>query len=178
MALDPVKNFAKVSVSTGYDDAATSIVLATGDGAELPDPSTDGDFNLVWWNWTDYKDPADDPNVEIVRVTARSTDTLTITRAQESTSASAKNTAGKTYKMLLGITKKMIEDIEGSSASGFSFVSVTGRDSNGLTTNVTADSVPFVITRVGGQVSTIAGGGITITVNRDASGKVTSISEL
>lgn len=112
MSLDAAKNFAKVIVSTGYDAAATSIVLSGSEGAKLPQPSTDGEFNVVWYNSTDYNDPTDDPNVEIVRVTARSTDTLTVTRAQESTSASTKNTGGKTYKMILAVTQKMIEDID------------------------------------------------------------------
>ncbi len=111
MALDPTKNFAKVIVSTGYSAADTSVALSSGDGAKLPAPSIDGAFNLVWWNATDYADPADDPNVEIVRCTARTSDTLTITRAQESTSATAKNTGGKTYQMILGPTKKTIDDI-------------------------------------------------------------------
>ena len=111
MALDPVKNFAKVTVSIGYDASETSIALTAGHGARLPAPSTDGSFNLVWWNVTDYSAPTDDPNVEIVRCTARSTDTLTVTRAQESTSASTKNTSSKTYKMILAPTAKMITDI-------------------------------------------------------------------
>jgi len=111
MALDPIKNFAKVTVSTGYDSAATSITLNSGDGNKLPDPATDGAFNLVWWNATDYPDPSDDPNVEIVRVTAKSGDTLTITRGQEGTSAADHNTSGKTYKMVLAITEKTMSDI-------------------------------------------------------------------
>lgn len=104
MALDTAKNFAKATVSTGYDASATSIVLSGGHGAKLPTVP----FNATWWNSTDYPDPADDPNVEIVRVTAISTDTLTVTRAQESTSASTKNTAGKTYKMIAGLTAKSL----------------------------------------------------------------------
>lgn len=108
---DARKNFAKCTVSIGYSAVATSVALQSGDGAKLPQPSTDGAFNVVWWNSTDYPDPADDPNVEIVRVTARSTDTLTVTRAQESTSASTKNTSGKTYKMVLGPTVKTIDDL-------------------------------------------------------------------
>jgi hypothetical protein len=109
--LDPTSNFAKCVVSTGYNAAATSVVLSTGDGAKLPQPSTAGAFNLVWWDSTTYGDPADDPNVEIVRCTGRSTDTLTVSRAQEGTSASTKNTSGKTYKMILAVTKKMMDDI-------------------------------------------------------------------
>ena len=111
---DAKKNFAKVTVSTGYDASATSIVLATDHGARLPQPSSDGEFNLVWWNNSDYGDPTDDPNKEIVRCTARSTDTLTVTRNQESSGASVKNAAGKTYRMALTITKKVMDDITNS----------------------------------------------------------------
>ena len=111
MALDGVKNFAIVTVSTTYDASATSIVLTTGHGAKLPDPAT-ANFNLVWWDSSNYADPSSDPNVEIVRCTAKSTDTLTVTRAQEGTGASTKNTGGATYKMILGVTAKMITDID------------------------------------------------------------------
>jgi len=111
MSLDQVKNFCIVEVSTGYDDVATSIVLKTGDGAKLPDPAN-GEYNLVWYDSTTYLNPTDDPNVEIVRVTAKSTDTITVARNQEGSGASTKNTADKTYKMILSLTKKMIDDIE------------------------------------------------------------------
>lgn len=104
MAIDNAKNFAKVTVSTGYDASATSIVLTTGHGTKLPTAP----FNVVWWNSTDYPDPSDDPNVEIVRVTGVSTDTLTVTRAQESTTGSTKNTSAKVYKMIAGLTAKVI----------------------------------------------------------------------
>ncbi len=107
--LDPVVNFGKVTVSAGYDATETSIILNTNEGSKLPDPSSV--FNLVWWNSTDYPDPSDDPNKEIVRCTTRTTDTLTVTRAQEGTSASIKNLAGKTYKMILSPTAKTISDI-------------------------------------------------------------------
>ncbi|MGL4296266.1 MAG: hypothetical protein ACRCTG_11160 [Aestuariivirga sp.] len=104
----PVTNFGKVTVSTGYDAAATSIVLSTGHGSRLPATFP---YPLTWWDATTYSDPADDPNREIVQVTARTGDTLTVGRAHESTTASVKNVAGKTYKMVLGITKAMWESI-------------------------------------------------------------------
>ena len=106
MPLDNAKNFARATVSTGYDAAATSIALTTGHGARLPNPP----FNATWWNSTDYLVPDDDPNVELVRVTAKATDTLTITRAQESTTASTKNTSGKTYSLMAGLTAKVINE--------------------------------------------------------------------
>lgn len=111
MALDPVRNFIKLTVAGFYDAAATSIEVNVGEGATLPNPGTEGHFNMVWYNDTDYPDPTDDPNAEIVRVSAESADILTIARAQEGTAASTKNTAGKTYKLLLAVTAKMINDI-------------------------------------------------------------------
>jgi len=107
VALDAAKNFAKVGVSTGYDASATSIVLTAGHGAKLPAAP----YNLVWWDATNYPDPSDDPNVEIVSCTSRTTDTLTVTRAQESTSATTKNTGGATYKMIAGFTEKTYSEI-------------------------------------------------------------------
>jgi hypothetical protein len=104
--LDSAVNFAKVTVSIGYNSAATSIALNTGQGVLLPAAP----FNVVWWNSTDYPDPSSDPNVEIVRVTNIATDTLTVTRAQEGTAASNKNTGGKTYLMIAALTAKVINN--------------------------------------------------------------------
>ena len=109
--LDPVVNFGEVLVSTGYSAGATTVVLSAGEGAKLPDPSTDGAFNLVWWDFLHYLDPANDPNREIVRCTARVTDTLTVARAQEGTTGTTKNTVGATYKMMLVLTKKVVDDM-------------------------------------------------------------------
>lgn len=103
-----VENFAKATVSAGYDAAATSIVLSGGHGSRFPSVYP---FPITWWNATDYSDPADDPNREIVICTTRAGDTLTVTRAGEGTSASTKNTASKTYRMLAGITKAMWEEL-------------------------------------------------------------------
>lgn len=83
------------NVSTGYNSAATSIVLAAGGGALMPATP----FNATWWNRTLYAKASDDPNVESVTVTARATDTLTVTRAQEGTTATNKNTGGSTYAL-------------------------------------------------------------------------------
>lgn len=111
LALDPVTNFGKVTVTTGYSNTDTAIALVSGHGARLPVPLTDGDFNLVWFDNTLYSDPSDDPNVEIVRCTTRAVDSLIIIRGQEGTIATNKNTVGHTYKMILAPTKKMFTDI-------------------------------------------------------------------
>lgn len=112
--LDNVANFVLVQASTGYGSSDTSITLQSGQGAKLPAAP----HQLIWWNSTDYPNPANDPNVEIIRVTNISTDTLTISRAQEGTSASTKNSAGKTYSLTLGITAKMITDLAAQTANG------------------------------------------------------------
>jgi hypothetical protein len=85
----------------------------------------------VWWNATDYADPADDPTVEIVRVTAgggSAGDTLTVTRAQEGTTATQKQNVNKIYEMQLALTAKMIADIAASFSGTVSlkFIQVTG----------------------------------------------------
>jgi hypothetical protein len=137
MTLDSVANLIKLTVSQGYDESATSIVLSAG-GSSLPTAP----FNMVYWNVTDFADPSDDPNVEIVRVTAVSGNTLTVERGQEGTVASTKNTAGKTYRMILGITAKMITDIGASLQKPWQYVDVQGTI-DGNNTVFTISPVPF-----------------------------------
>jgi len=109
MGRPQAKNFAIGTVSTGYAAGATSVVLTTGHGANFP---TANGYYLLWWNFTDYGTaPQDDPNKEIVWVSSRSTDTLTVIRGQDGTAATAKNTAAKTYKMQLTANAGLIDDI-------------------------------------------------------------------
>ena len=109
--IDPVRNKARVALSAGYDQFATSVSLVSGETSKLPVPSSDGPFNMIWWNVTDYPDPIDDPNYEIVRVTAIAGNVLTITRAQEGTVATTHNNVNKTYRMALTATKNTIDQI-------------------------------------------------------------------
>jgi len=110
MSFDAAKNFAKATVSTTYDASQTSIVLTTGHGARFP---TAVPYNVTWWNSTDYPDPSDDPNREIVTVTAIATDTLTVVRGAEGITATTKNTGGKVYKMIVGVTARAINELRG-----------------------------------------------------------------
>lgn len=109
--LDITKNFAKSTVSTGYTSYATEIILVPWWGSVFPDPAVSWAFNLIWWDKSIFIDPFDDPNKEIVRCTAINWDTLTITRAQEWTLATNKNTIGSWYDIALVLTKKTIDDI-------------------------------------------------------------------
>lgn len=134
MTLDQVLNFAKVTVSTLYAAGATSIVLITNDGLKLPDPTVTN-YNLVWYD-SYFGDPAEDPLVEIVRVTAKTDDTLTVTRAQEGTADTNKNTSGRTYKMVLSFTKKTYDDLSTE------FVNVSG---DTMTGNLTFSGAQKII---------------------------------
>jgi len=108
--LDQIQNFIKGTVSGTHD--ASVVTINVVDASAFPDPAS-GEYNLTWYDSTVYPDPADDPNVEIVRVTGRDTgaDTLTVTRNQESSGASTKSTGGSTYMLILAPTKKTITDI-------------------------------------------------------------------
>ena len=130
MTLDPVANFIKFNVAEGYDQNAYVITLVSG-GSLLPSA---GGFNLVWWNSTDYPSPELDPNVEIVRVAASgiSGNVVTLVHSgssrtpQEGTSASTKNTAAKTYSIILALTAKMITDIGNNLQKPWNYVDVMG----------------------------------------------------
>lgn len=108
MALDKVSNFAKTTI-TGIASGITEVVL--DDATNFLDPAS-GEYNCVIWEISNYGNPADDPNKEIVRATALSGSTLTITRAQEGTADSNHNTGGETYAIANVLTTKMITDIK------------------------------------------------------------------
>lgn len=82
MAFDAHKNFAYSTVLTAPSPATsgTSLVVQSGNGALFPTPP----FNATVWPTGVAPTTS---NSEIVRVTGISTDTFTITRTQESTSA-------------------------------------------------------------------------------------------
>lgn len=134
MTLDPVYNLLKFTVSGTYGSSDTAITI-TG---SVPSALVSGGWNATWFDATDFADPSDDPNVEIVRVTGVSGNTLTVTRGQEGTTASTKNTSGKTYKLILGITAKMITDIGNNLQKPWRLVNVDGTI-DGTNTTFTLD---------------------------------------
>ena len=148
--IDPVRNLIKIPVIGTYDADDTVIRVSTVNILKLPDPDTEGNYNLVWYNDSDYPDPSEDDDVEIVRVTSYSIGTgeLTISRAQENTIATAKAVSHKTYKLLLAPTKKTIDDIRDSTTLLFSLI---GADMN-TTDDQLMDSIvsgsTFIITDI------------------------------
>lgn len=77
-------NNAYGSLGATLSNIATSLTLATGQGARFPSP-TGGDYFLLTLVGLDGN--GNENAWEIVKVTGRSTDALTIVRAQESTTA-------------------------------------------------------------------------------------------
>lgn len=110
MSFDAHKNFGYSTVATAPSPATTgtSLVVATGDGAKFPAAP----FNATVW-------PAGtqptDANAEIVRVTAITTDTLTITRAQEGSTARAIIVGDQIANTA---TAKVFTDIEAAITAG------------------------------------------------------------
>lgn len=166
MAVDPVVNFGKATVSQGYAAGDTSIVLVPGQGVRFPQASVQGSFNLVWWNSTDFPDPADDPDVEIVRVSnggGADGDILTISRAQEGTAATSKNTVGKTYKVILSLTALTISQLQGQSS--MQNIPLTGSGTTWSSGDVTPSGNSFIIDLNSGQFLGIQGGNYTVSGN-------------
>ena len=109
MVLDAVSNFVRgnTDAEVGTEDTTVSV----DDASIFPDPETDGEFNVVIWDANNFPRPDQDSDVEIMRVTARDTDTneLTVTRGQEMTSAAAHPEGSAIH---LSPTAKMFSDIE------------------------------------------------------------------
>jgi len=101
---DSHKNFAVSAVATAPSPAisGTSLVVTAGHGTRFPTPP----FNATVWPASSQPIPS---NAEIVRVTGISTDTLTITRAQESSSA---RTVVVGDQIAATITAKTLTDVE------------------------------------------------------------------
>jgi microcystin-dependent protein len=76
-----VTNNAKTELDAVIVDASTTITVPSGYGASFPD----GEFLVTIWD-ADYASPGDDTDREIIYISTRTSDTLTIgARAQENT---------------------------------------------------------------------------------------------
>lgn len=101
---DTHKNLSSSTVATIPTPAASGTTLIVVDGSSFPAPTQP--YNCTVWPSNATPTPT---NSEIVRVTALSTNTFTITRTQESSSARA-ITVGDNFA--LTITAKALTDIE------------------------------------------------------------------
>lgn len=157
-------NNASTILASGITNSATSLTVQTGNGAKFPNPTSPDYFMCT------LQGVSGTP-IEIIKVTARSTDTFTIVRAQEGTTASAFNandivelrvTAGEMTNLATAGANSNITSLTGlttalSTAQGGTNVSSAGASGNVLTSNGTnwVSSAPVV--GVFGQVFTASG---------------------
>lgn len=92
------RNNATSTLASGIGTAATSITLQSGDGAKFPSPTGGDTFRVTLADASN--------NIEICDCTSRSGDVLTVTRAQEGTTAKA-YLAGDSVGMRL--TREVLE---------------------------------------------------------------------
>ena len=152
MVLDAVSNFVRgnTDAAVGTDDTTVSVA----DASIFPDPATDGEFNVVIWDANNFPRPDQDSDVEIMRVTARDTDTneLTVTRAQEMTSAATHPEGSAIH---LSPTAKMFSDIESTFGdfwdAGTQELTADVNNTNTTTTALEAEAVSTDDLDIGGR---------------------------
>lgn len=98
-----VKNNAYSTLASGISNVATSITVAAGTGSRFPAAGGADYFYATLINTSNQ--------LEIVKVTARSTDTLTVVRAQDGTTARAYSSGGR---IELRVTAALLADIRDS----------------------------------------------------------------
>lgn len=109
-------NNAATTLASGITNSATSLTVATGAGASFP-AITNGDyFYATLENSAGAR--------EIVKVTARSTDTFTIVRAQDGTTAAAWNAGDKVE---LRITKAMLDQLKADAIAAYTAADVLAK---------------------------------------------------
>jgi len=108
MPLDPYANFIRGELAAAVDSTQTALPVV--DASIFPDPSS-GAYNLVLWDAPAHPAPYQDPDVEIVRVTARDTgtDELTVTRGQEDTTGASHPAESA---LQLALTEKFVSDVQ------------------------------------------------------------------
>lgn len=143
MAYDPHSNLAISSVQSG------STVIASATGTTLNVGSGQGVLFAVNQNLTISPNNAlaTATNSEIVRITAITADTLTVSRAQEGTTALPSLAAG--YFVFNGLTAKSLTDIEADiNTLKLTGSSVTIRTVTANTTATNTDNV-LIVTQAG-----------------------------
>lgn len=160
MSYDAHTNFAYTTVATAPSPATsgTSLTVATGKGALFPAVP----FNATVW-------PASvqplSTNAEIVRVTNITGDVLTITRAQESTSAIS---IAVGYQIAATITAKVITDLESGITAALTNIKVSAGTLSTLRSDLTfanSNGVTFGLNTNGVITASAAGGAGSLNVS-------------
>lgn len=157
-------NRATSTLASSITNSATSLSVAAGQGARFPAITAPDYFYAT----------LDDGfgSVEIIKVTARSTDTFTVVRAQDGTSALAFN-AGATVE--LRVVKAMLDDFKADARLGL----LTGNQSITLSGDASgsgATAIAVTLASSGVAAGTYGGNNSIPALVVDAKGRVTSAS--
>lgn len=108
-----LKNFAKSTLSAQMADTDTTAFVAdiTKMPASVP-------FMMTVWDHSYYTDPADDPNREIMKVTAINGNALTVVRAQEGTTASSHTSDAVAGLLTAGVVEQVTDAIDQHAHTG------------------------------------------------------------
>jgi len=107
-------NNAYSTLASGITNSATSITLTTGEGARFPSFSSPDYFLATLIDSSN--------NLEIVKCTTRSTDVLTVVRAQESTTGRAYATGDRIeLRITAGVLDALYDDTTIGGATGADF---------------------------------------------------------
>jgi hypothetical protein len=153
MVLDATANFVRGTTDASVNSTQTTISVS--DASIFPDPSTEGEYNVVIWDADTHPRPDQDSNVEVLRVTGRDTtnDDLTVSRGQESTSG-ANHPSGAAIH--LSPTAKMFGDIE-STFNSFWDAANSELTADVNNTSVSTDSLVNIADRIIGTANEIEG---------------------
>ena len=130
-------NNADASLNGAIASDTTTIVLKVGEGSKFPSPAA-GDYFLV----TIFdRLGTTELNHEIVKCTSRVGDVLTVTRAQEGTSAkNFPNGACVELRVTAGTLNNKVEKVEGKSLSTEDFTTAEKSKLGGIASGATANS--------------------------------------
>ena len=156
MAQPLFTNNAATTLASGITNVATTLTVASGTGALFPSP-TGGNYSYVTLI------NAAGTVLEIVKLTARSTDTLTITRAQEGTTASAFSTGDKVE---LRVTAAGMTDTFNN--GGVQSATVVAGTGISVTSSTTTGAATATVNNTG-VTSVAAGTGISVSASTGAS---------
>jgi hypothetical protein len=131
MAKQLFANNATGYLNSSITNVATSIVLQAGQGATFPSPTAGNYFYATLYDGVSA--------IEIVKVTARSTDTLTVTRAQEGTTGQAFASGSK---FEVRVTAAGLNNLLQKTGDTITDFTVTGQ----VTSSLADGTAPFVVT--------------------------------
>ena len=169
-------NYASAPLAASISSSATTITVTSGQGALFPAVPAG---SIFYATLTDSSN-----NLEIVKITARSTDAMTVVRAQEGTTARAYAAADKLELRVTAAGLGNMVQLDGAQTitgvktfSGGIVANVTGTVTGNVTGNLTGNVTGNVTGDLTGDVTGNLTGNVTGNVTGDLTGDVTGAAD-